>query len=95
MPDYPCRDYATFLYFNAGDAWGEWSANTVKDLVGYVPKGLSKYSDIWKSPVPDYTLNTNDQSARPPIRFLYCFRRFWGNNNIRCDDNNFKIDHKK
>src|SRR5512133_215815 len=50
-------------FFNAGDAWGEWSANTVKDLVGYVPKGLAKYSDIWKSPVPDYTLNKNDQSA--------------------------------
>jgi hypothetical protein len=50
-------------FFNAGDAWGEWSANTVKDLVGYVPKGLAKYSDIWKSPLPDYALNKKDQSA--------------------------------
>jgi cobalt/nickel transport protein len=50
-------------FFNAGDAWGEWSANTVNDLVGYVPKGLARYSDIWKSPVSDYTLNKNDQSA--------------------------------
>lgn len=50
-------------YFNAGDAWGEWSASTVKDLVGYVPEGLTKYTGIWKSPMTDYTLNSNDQSA--------------------------------
>ena len=50
------------MCFDAGKAWGEWSAETVKDLVGYVPKGLAKYSDIWKAPFPDYTLNSNDSS---------------------------------
>jgi len=29
-------------FFNTGDAWGEWSAQTVKELVGYVPKGFGK-----------------------------------------------------
>ena len=42
-------------FFNTGDAWGEWSAQTVKELVGYVPKGLAKYSDTWKAPFPDYS----------------------------------------
>jgi hypothetical protein len=51
------------LFFNAGDAWGEWSAQTLKDLVGYVPEGLAKYSDVWKAPVADYTLNSGDSSA--------------------------------
>ena len=23
------------IFFNTGDAWGEWSAQTVKELVGY------------------------------------------------------------
>lgn len=48
--------------FNAGDAWGEWSAQTVKDLVGYVPQGLAKYTDGWKAPLPDYTINVGDTS---------------------------------
>jgi cobalt/nickel transport protein len=51
------------LFFNAGDAWGEWSAQTVKDLVGYVPEGLAKYSDIWKAPLPDYAIKTGDLSV--------------------------------
>jgi len=49
-------------FFNAGDAWGEWSAQTVKELVGYVPKGLAKYSDIWKAPLPDYNVKNTDRS---------------------------------
>jgi cobalt/nickel transport protein len=50
-------------YFNAGDAWGEWSANTLKDLTGYVPERLAKYSDIWKAPLPDYALTSNNKSV--------------------------------
>lgn len=51
------------VFFNAGDAWGEWSAETVKDLIGYVPEGLAKYSDIWNAPLPDYTVNSEDASV--------------------------------
>ncbi len=50
------------MVFNAGDAWGEWSAQTLKELIGYVPHGLTKYSDLWKAPVSDYTLNSSDKS---------------------------------
>ena len=50
------------IYFNAGHAWGEWSAQTLKDLIGYVPQGLAKYSDVWKAPIADYTINTADKS---------------------------------
>jgi cobalt/nickel transport protein len=50
-------------YLNAGQAWGEWSAHTVKDLIGYVPRGLAKYTDVWKAPLPDYTINSNDTST--------------------------------
>ncbi|MGA1977473.1 MAG: PDGLE domain-containing protein [Bacteroidales bacterium] len=49
-------------YFNAGDAWGEWSAQTVEQLIGYVPAGLQKYSHLWKAPMPDYTINHRDKS---------------------------------
>ena len=50
------------MFFNAGDAWGEWSAQTVKDLIGYVPEGLAKYSDFWKAPLTDYSINIGDKS---------------------------------
>jgi ABC-type spermidine/putrescine transport system permease subunit II len=51
------------MLFNAGDAWGEWSAQTLKDLIGYVPQGLAKYSDVWNAPLPDYTMNSSDNSV--------------------------------
>lgn|SRR5450759_2297121 len=51
------------MFFNAGDAWGEWSAQTVKELVGYVPRGLERYSDVWEAPLPDYTINREDTSV--------------------------------
>src|SRR5664279_916176 len=49
-------------FTSTGDAWGEWSAQTVKELVGYVPKGLRKYSDIWKAPIQDYSARREDPS---------------------------------
>jgi len=51
------------MYFNAGDAWGEWSAQTIKEFIGYVPEGLAKYSDVWKAPITDYTINAADKSV--------------------------------
>lgn len=50
------------VFFNAGDAWGEWSAQTIKEFVGYVPKGLAKYTDVWKAPLPDYSVTREDKS---------------------------------
>jgi cobalt/nickel transport protein len=50
------------MFFNAGDAWGEWSASTLKDLIGYIPKGLERYTDLWNAPLPDYSLNVDDRS---------------------------------
>lgn len=51
------------MFVNAGDAWGEWSARTIKDLIGYVPAGLVKYSEIWKAPLTDYMVNNGDTSV--------------------------------
>ncbi|MBI4707106.1 MAG: PDGLE domain-containing protein [Candidatus Omnitrophica bacterium] len=40
--------------FKASDAWGEWGADSFKELVGYIPRGLEKLSGLWKAPLPDY-----------------------------------------
>lgn len=42
-------------HFKAGSAWGEWGADEMKKLVGYVPQGMEKLSDLWKAPMPDYS----------------------------------------
>ena len=44
--------------FKAGDAWGEWDAEKIKELVGYVPKGLGKLSSLWNAPLRDYTFKS-------------------------------------
>ena len=41
--------------FKAGGAWGEWGADTFKDLVGYIPSGMHKLSSVWKAVMPGYT----------------------------------------
>ncbi|HEY3298075.1 MAG TPA: cobalt transporter CbiM [Armatimonadota bacterium] len=47
----------------AGTAWGEWSKDEVKHLVGYVPSGMSKLSEVWKSPLPDYAMNGQENAS--------------------------------
>jgi cobalt/nickel transport protein len=50
------------MFVNAGNAWGEWSAQTLKDLIGYVPQGLAKYEALWNAPLPDYAVNVHNAS---------------------------------
>lgn len=39
---------------NAEDAWGEWSSEKLREMVGYLPGGLGKLADLWKAPIADY-----------------------------------------
>jgi hypothetical protein len=41
-------------HFKTGAAWGEWSIDEIKKLVGYVPKGLEKLAPLWDAPLSDY-----------------------------------------
>ena len=43
-------------YFKAGSAWGEWGADEMDKLVGYVPQGLKRVSELWNAPMPDYAV---------------------------------------
>ena len=42
--------------FNAEDAWGEWSTETIEKMIGFVPEKLKETADLWKAPIPDYNL---------------------------------------
>jgi hypothetical protein len=58
-------------YFKAGDAWGEWGADTIQKLVGYVPQGLTKLSNLWNAPLPDYSFKGWEDKAMPYQCFAY------------------------
>ncbi len=40
----------------SGDAWGEWGTETFKKMLGFIPKGLAKFSGLWKAPFADYCI---------------------------------------
>jgi hypothetical protein len=40
--------------FEAEGAWGEWGADTLEKLLGYIPGGLKKTADIWAAPIRNY-----------------------------------------
>ena len=48
--------------FKAEEAWGEWGANQLEKLVGYIPEGLKKVADLWKAPIPDYNFGGEEAS---------------------------------
>lgn len=65
-------------YFKAGDAWGEWSAETIKELVGYIPKGLEKLSNIWNAPLPDYAFQGWEEKGLGGLSLVYIFSAIIG-----------------
>lgn len=40
----------------SGSAWGEWSLDEVKEMIGYVPEGMSKFAELVKGILPDYSI---------------------------------------
>lgn len=48
--------------FGAGSAWGEWSADELAKIVGYVPKGLARDGGLWSAPLAGYTLQGQSES---------------------------------
>lgn len=38
-----------------GGAWGEWGADEIKGITGYVPEGIKRLSKLWSAPFADYT----------------------------------------
>jgi hypothetical protein len=58
-------------HFKAGDAWGEWGTDTIKELVGYIPQGLEKLSSLWKAPIPDYAFKGWEEKGLGSLSFAY------------------------
>ena len=58
-------------HFKAGSAWGEWGADEMQKLVGYVPQGLEKLSSLWNAPMPDYAFKGWEEKGLPHLSFAY------------------------
>ena len=57
--------------FGAGSAWGEWSTEELDKLVGYAPGGMSRISELWKAPMPDYALKGQESAPLHALSFSY------------------------
>jgi cobalt/nickel transport protein len=58
-------------WFNAGDAWGEWSPESVKERTGHIPEGMGKNADIWKAPIPDYSIGNDKESiSKQSVQYI-------------------------
>jgi len=58
-------------HFKAGDAWGEWGTDAVKELTGYVPQGLERLSGLWSAPIPDYAFKGWEERGLGTLSFAY------------------------
>jgi len=38
----------------AGTAWGEWGADELQGIAGFVPEGIQRFSGLWNAPLADY-----------------------------------------
>lgn len=58
-------------HFKAGSAWGEWGAEEMQKLVGYIPQGLEKLSSLWNAPLPDYAFKGWEEKGLPHLSIAY------------------------
>jgi len=55
----------------AGSAWGEWSGEEIRKLVGYVPSGMGRLADLWTAPLPDYALRGQESAPLGALSMSY------------------------
>ncbi len=55
----------------AGSAWGEWGADEMKNLVGYVPAGLEKIASVWNALMPDYAFKGMENAGLGHLSIAY------------------------
>ena len=63
--------------FHAGDAWGEWSVETVAEQTGHETSGMKKAADTYQAPLPDYNMG-EEESSLPFASANYIFSALIG-----------------
>jgi cobalt/nickel transport protein len=62
----------------AGAAWGEWGTDEIEKMLGYVPQGMKRFSEMWRAPLPDYDLKGWDQMGLGMQSLGYIFSAIVG-----------------
>jgi cobalt/nickel transport protein len=62
----------------AGAAWGEWGLDQIQQALGYVPAGMERMAEIWKAPLPDYTLPGPTDASLSRLSLGYLLSAFLG-----------------
>jgi len=65
-------------HFKAGAAWGEWGIDEIKELVGYIPKGLEKLAPLWNAPLPDYAFKGSEGKGLSHLSLAYIISAITG-----------------
>ena len=55
----------------AGSAWGEWSGEEIRKLVGYLPSRMSRLAGLWKAPMPDYAFKGHESAPLGTLSISY------------------------
>lgn len=54
----------------ASGAWGEWGADEIKDIAGYLPEGLKRISELWSAPIQDYAFTGWDKGVKSYVAYI-------------------------
>ena len=54
----------------ASGAWGEWGADEIKNIAGYLPEGLKRLSELWSAPIPDYAFSGWDKGVKSYVAYM-------------------------
>lgn len=57
--------------FNAGEPFGEWGPEQLRQILGYAPERLSRTAHIWHAPFAGYTLGGNEASFASQLFFYF------------------------
>ena len=56
-----------------GTAFGEWSGEDLKSKLGFIPDGMAKFGDKWKSILPDYSVPGFDGTFfKSALGYIFC-----------------------
>lgn len=56
-----------------GEAWGEWRAEKLKKILGFIPAGLQRMSGAWSfAPFRDYSLPGFDSFQSSALVYIFC-----------------------
>jgi cobalt/nickel transport protein len=50
-------------FAGAGSAWGEWGADEIGEIAGYVPEGLAKLAGLWRAILSDYSFPGREEGG--------------------------------